>query len=107
MYDFLGRQFYHVHVVSGVFAVVNTCTECPRLRIDFDRQKVLELFPPANRLELEGIEILGRGTKAGSQTAVNIRDRCTKLTIAIPTSMITSTQIAIFFLNDCVVPYGI
>lgn len=60
------------------------------------------MFSSASFLEYVAIDILGPlpRLKAGSQFAIIMTDRYTKLTNVIPTTKMTLTQVANNFFND-------
>lgn len=68
MYDSIRRECYRPHMVSGIYTVLNTRTECSCMGTTFRYQRKLELFPPADSLEFVAVGILGRlqRTKGGS-----------------------------------------
>lgn len=106
MYDSVRREFDWPHMVSSVYIVVNNCTEFPRMGTKFSHHRKLELFPPDGPLELVAIDILGPlpGIKADRHFIFIVTDRYTKIARAIPTKIVTSTEVTNIFFNDWIVP---
>ncbi|CAN8075930.1 unnamed protein product [Agarophyton chilense] len=108
MYYTLRQQFYWPHMADDVYTFVGQCQSCVRTRGGIRKhRKNLKLFPAAGPLEFVAIDLLGPlpKTKKGYQHILEITNRCSRLSRAIPLKDTKSTTLAIEFLNNWVYPY--
>lgn len=102
MYDLLRRDYYWLHMVTDVYSTVKKICMCPCIDMKFKHQRQLELFSPAQPLELVAFSKLGplQRTRTGITFVVIIADGYSKLTRGILTANITSSKVThIFFHN--------
>lgn len=98
----LRRELYWSHMIGDIYTFFRNCSKFPRMGTKFNRQRRLELFPSAGPLEFLAINILRplSMTKSGSQFVVITAERCIKLIRTLPTTKMTSTQVANIFSED-------
>lgn len=102
MYYFLRRDFYWPNLIVDVYNTVLFCLHSPWMGTLFRHEHKFELFRATSALKFVLIYILGeiQRTASDNHLMVIISERYSKLTRAIPTTKITSTQVAnIFFTN--------
>ena len=109
MYDTLRRQYYWPHQATDVYVLVERCPECRKNRPSAKHQRELKLFPAAGPLEFIAMDILGPlpRSKKGNRFITVMTDRYSKLTRAVPSTKTTAPQVALIFLDNWVIPYGI
>lgn len=83
----------------GAYSTVFSCFDCPKIGTELRHQRKLELFLPNGPLEFVAIDILGSipRTRSGNKFVVVITGKYFKLTQVIPTTNITSSEVANFF----------
>lgn len=96
-------------MAADVHNTVNSYTDRSRMRTKICHQRKLELFPPGDLLEFFAIAFYRRllQTRSSNQFVIISTDRYNKVTPAIRTMKIMSTEVANFFFNPWVIPYVI
>lgn len=96
-------------MANDVYTYVEKCPSCRKRRQHPTHQQLLQLFSPERPLEFVVMNILGPlpKTKTGNKFTVVITGRFPKLTRVISTRKTTATDVALFFVEDWVVTYGI
>lgn len=82
-----------------VYNTVQQCSHCLQVGKKVGQQRQLQLLPQRGSVEPIAIDILHPlpKTYSGSQFVAIISNRYSKLTCAVPTSNISSTQVADIF----------
>lgn len=96
-------------MAADIYNTVRLCIDCVRTGTKSRHQHKFELFPPSGSLEFVAVDLFGPLTRArsGKQFVIINTNSYSKLTRAIVTAKITTTQVANIFLNHWVIPYGI
>lgn len=96
-------------MAQDVYHTVSGCHSCAKNGTLLKNKLHLQLFPATGPLEFVALDLLGPlpRTNKGNQYVDVITGRYSKLTRAIPTGHVTSTNVAYIVFNDWVIPYGI
>lgn len=91
IYDRMKREYYCRHNAGDVFTAVKDCPECPKSKPSDKSRRPLQPFPTSGPLELVGMDILRQLLKTlnGNRYVLEMTDRYSLLTRAVPTSRAT------------------
>lgn len=96
MYETMRKHFYWPDIANDIYITVNGCLSCTRNHRTNKKQKKTTCFPPAGPFDLVTVDVLGSSPKTDGENRyiVEIKDRYSKFTKAIPTAKTTAIRIA-------------
>lgn len=94
-------------MAQDVYRTVIGCHSCVKNGTWLKHKRYFRLFPPTEPLEFVATNVLGclSKTPKGNQYVVFVAERCSKLTMEIPTGQITTTNVAYLLFRICLTSY--
>lgn len=109
MYDTLRREYFRPTTSIDAYRTVRHCHDYPIIGTKFNLQRQLQLFPQISRLVFNAIDKLGKLPPLWSRGPyeVIITDLYIKLSLAVQTTCISSTNLSYIYFNYWIIPYEI